>query len=368
LNVRGTSLKRLLNAATNANSLILPIAASTLAIGIFVFDTITDLEIAVEVLYVAVVLISVSFCRTQGVILISLGCMALTLLSYAMTPNGSSEAGLINDGIGLVAIAATTFLALRIKLAERVAHEAKAQLAHVARVTTLGELMASIAHEVNQPLSATVTNGNTCLLWLAAQPPNLEEVRHAVERIISDANRASNVIARVRGLAKKVSPQIEILNINKIIQETLVLTSNEIRNNHVTLHTNLFNNLSLVLGDRVQLQQVILNLIVNAIEAMNGVATEERALLVGSAPDKSDAILVAIHDTGQGVASGKIDEIFDAFYSTKNTGLGMGLAISRSIIEAHKGRIWAEPNTPRGAVFRFVLPAAPDKASRVKQG
>jgi len=184
--------------------------------------------------------------------------------------------------------------------------------------------------------------------------------------MVGDANRASNVIARLRNLAKKAPPQIEPLNINKVIQETLTLTSNEIQSNHAALHTDLADDLPLIPGDRVQLQQVILNLIINALEAMNGVAREGRVLRISSAVDQSNAVLIAIYDNGQGLAPDKFDQMFDAFYSTKNAGLGMGLTISRSIVEAHKGRIWAEPNTPRGAVLRFTLPASHDGASYIK--
>ena len=350
-------MKRSSYVPTIVNSSILPFVAAAITIGIFVVDTLTDLEIAVAVLYVAVVLMSVGFCRKRGVVLVSLGCMALTVLSHFLTQSGSPTAGLINGGIGLAAIAATTFLVLRIQSAELTALEAKAQIAHIARVTTLGELTASIAHEVNQPLAATVINGNASLRWLAAQPPNLGEARQAIERIVNDANRAADVIARVRSLAKRTPPQKELLSINETIQGIINLTTSEIQSNHAVLHTEFFDALPLVAADRIQLQQVILNLILNAIEAMNGVTEELRELLVRTGPDGSNAVLVAIHDTGPGLEPGKIDHLFDAFYTTKHDGLGMGLAISRSIIEAHNGRIWAEPNTPRGAVFKFTLPA-----------
>jgi signal transduction histidine kinase len=356
-------MKRRSFAPIIATSSILSLAAAALAIGIFVVDTLTDLEIAVAVLYVAVVLMSVGFCQRRGVALVSLGCMALTILSHFLTQSGSSTTGLINCGLSLAAIAATTFLVLKIESAELTAHEAKAQLAHIARVTTLGELTASIAHEVNQPLAATVINGNASLRWLAAQPPNLEEARHAIERIVKDANRAGDVIARVRGLAKRTPPQNDLLNINETVHEVIILTTSEIQNNHISLHTQLSGNLPLIPGDRVQLQQVILNLILNAIEAMNGVSEGSRELLVSTAPDSSNAVLVAIHDTGLGLEPAKIDKLFDAFYTTKRDGMGMGLAISRSIIAAHGGRVWAEPNTPRGAVFQFTLPADPMEAS-----
>jgi signal transduction histidine kinase len=346
-----------------ATSPILPLATVALAIGIFVLDTVTDLEIAVAVLYVAVVLMSVGFCQKRGVILVSLACGALTVLSFFLTESGPSTTGLINCGISLLAIAATTLLVLRIESAELTAQQAKAQLAHIARVTALGELTASIAHEVNQPLTATVINAKASLHFLAAQPPNLEEARQAIECIAKDATRASDVVARVRGLAKRTPPQKELLNINETVNEIIKLTSSEIQNNHISLRTQFSNGLPLILGDRVQLQQVILNLILNAIEAMNTVAHESRELLVKTAAENSNAVLVAIHDTGPGLEADKIDNLFDAFYTTKRDGMGMGLAISRSIIEAHGGRVWAEPNTPQGAIFQFTLPVGRGAAS-----
>jgi signal transduction histidine kinase len=359
--VPGLLLKRLLHVSPSANQLALPIVSAALTVSIFVFDTATNLEIAVEALYVVVVLMSVSFCRKSGVVLISLGCMALTILSYLLTQHGAPEAGLINDGISLVAIAATTFLALKIKSAERAATEARSLLEHISRVTTLGELTASIAHEVNQPLAATVINGNACLRWLGSNPPNFYEAQQAVERIIGDSNRASQIIARVRSLAKRSPPNRTYLHINKVIQETLQLMNGETEHNHVVLRTDLADDLPFVFGDRVQLQQVILNLVLNAIEAMSEIPQDTRILRVKTALRTPDAVVVAIQDTGSGLSSEKIDQIFDAFYSTKN-GLGMGLAISRLIIEAHKGRIWAEPTAPTGAIFQFILPANAEAA------
>jgi signal transduction histidine kinase len=350
-------------APTNKTSLVLSVATAALAIGIFVIDTLTDLEIAVAVLYVAVVLMSVGFCRRRGVVLVSLGCMALTALSYFLTPSGGSTTGLINCGISLLAIGATTFLVLKIESVQLTAQEAKAQLAHVARVTALGELTASIAHEVNQPLAATMINGNASLNFLAAQPPNLEEIKQAIECIVNDTRRASDVIARVRGLAKRTPPHKESLDINETINEIILLTNNEIQNNSVSLQVQFAEGLPPVPGDRVQLQQVVLNLVLNAIEAMNGVAEVSRELLVRTAANRPNTVLVAIHDTGSGLEPGKIESLFDAFYTTKHDGMGMGLAISRTIIEAHGGRIWAESNAPRGAILQFTLPVGPLGAS-----
>jgi signal transduction histidine kinase len=206
------------------------------------------------------------------------------------------------------------------------------------------------------PNRFNLASSRSSLNFLAAQPPNLDEARQAIACIVKDANRASDVIARVRGLAKRTPTQKELLNINETVNEIIKLTTSEIQNNHISLHLQLADDLPLIPGDSVQLQQVFLNLILNAIEAMNGVADGSRELFVSTAPDGSDAVLVAIHDTGPGLEPGKIDNLFDAFYTTKRDGMGMGLAISRSIIEAHGGRIWAEPNTPRGAVFQFNLP------------
>jgi C4-dicarboxylate-specific signal transduction histidine kinase len=231
--------------------------------------------------------------------------MALTLLSYFLTPAGSPYAGLVNCVISLSAIGATTYLALKIQSAEVAVHEARAQLAHVARVTTLGELTASIAHEVNQPLAAVVASGNACLRWLGGEPPNLEKARQAVERIVKDANRASEVIGRVRSLAKREPPRKDWLNMNETIIETIALTRSELEKNHIVLRTQLSDDLQPVWGDRIQLQQVILNLIVNAIEGMSAVDGGPRELLVSSTKDESKGVLVAVRDTGAGLTQPK---------------------------------------------------------------
>lgn len=336
---------------------ILPVGAIALAASIFVVDTITDLELAVPAFYTAVVLMSVRFCRKRGVILIGVACMALTLLSDFLTAaTASTEAGIINTGISLSAIATTTYLALKIESSRVAALEAQSQLAHVVRVTTLGELTASIAHEVNQPLAAIVINGNACLRWLAGQPPNLSEARQAVDRIVKDANRASDVVARVRALTKSAARKKEWVRVNEIILVAVMLTESEIRQNRIWLQTSLANDLPLVLGDRVQLQQVMLNLILNAIEAMNLIPNGPKELIVSSAKDDSKTVLISVQDSGAGLEPEKLDRLFNAFYTTKPDGMGMGLAISRSIVEAHGGRIWAKPNLPHGAVFQFTLP------------
>jgi C4-dicarboxylate-specific signal transduction histidine kinase len=234
--------------------------------------------------------------------------------------------------------------------------EAQAELAHVNRVTTMGQLAASIAHEVNQPLAAAVTNAHAALRWLGAQPPDLEEGRQALGYIIKDGHRASEVIDRIRALIKKAPARDDPLDINEIVLEVIALARSEVLSNGVSLQTQLANGLPLVRGDRIQLQQVMLNLVVNAIEATSSTSEGARELLISTAKDASNAVLVAVRDSGPGLDPESLGRLFDAFYTTKAGGLGMGLAICRSIIEAHGGRIWATANMPRGAVFQFTLP------------
>lgn len=232
--------------------------------------------------------------------------------------------------------------------------EVQTELAHVTRVMTLGELTASIAHEVNQPLAAIVTNGNATLRWLAQ--PNLDEARQAVQRIIKDSYRASDVISRVRTLVRKAPPRHDWVDLNEIIVEVFALAENEARRNRVSLKQELPDDLPRVMGDRVQLQQVILNLVMNGMESIMKHKNGARELSVVSSNHESDTVLVAVRDTGEGLDSASLDRIFDAFFSTKPGGMGMGLAISRTIIESHGGHLWADANSPQGAVFQFTLP------------
>lgn len=326
-----------------------------LAGAIFIADTLTDLEIAVGVLYVAVVLISVRFGRPRAVMLVGTGCSILTILSYFLTPRGAPESGLVNCALSLVAIGATTYLAVKIQSAEARVRQAQADLAHMSRVTTMGELTASIAHEVSQPLAAIVANGNAAIRWLAASPPDQDEARQALDRIIKDAGRAGDVIGRVRRLVTRAPPLRDRVDLIDAIQEVLALTRSEVRRNHVLLRTELANDLPAIFGDRVQLQQVILNFVVNAVEAMSGLETGPRELLVSAATD-GKKVTVSVRDSGVGLAPAALDRVFAAFYTTKPTGMGMGLAISRSIVEAHGGAVYAAPNLPRGMVFGFTLP------------
>jgi C4-dicarboxylate-specific signal transduction histidine kinase len=233
--------------------------------------------------------------------------------------------------------------------------EVQAELAHVARITTMGEMAASIAHEVNQPLSGVVINGNACLRWMAADPPNMAEAREAVQRIIRDGKRASEVIARIRSLSKKSGAEKEPLDLNEIIAEVVAFTHGEVRRTRVTLRTDLARDLPRIMGDRVQLQQVVLNLVLNGLEAMGAVADRARALVIETTREDAEHVRVAVRDVGVGLDADSIHRLFDAFYTTKQGGMGMGLSISRSIIENHGGRLWAVPNEGAGATFLFTV-------------
>jgi PAS domain S-box-containing protein len=235
---------------------------------------------------------------------------------------------------------------------------AQAQVAHIARVTTMGELAASIAHEVNQPLTAVVTNGNACLRWLAGANPNLDEARAAVTRIVKEGSRAADIIRKIRALLKKSPPQIEPVDLNELIQEVLALARHEILRSAVSARTELADDLPAVPGDRVGLQQVILNLVMNAIEATRMIAQGPRELVISSQRRGPDQVVIAVSDSGIGFDPNNLSRLFNAFFTTKPDGMGMGLSISRSMIETHGGRLWATPNEGPGATFRFALPAA----------
>jgi signal transduction histidine kinase len=241
------------------------------------------------------------------------------------------------------------------KRAEEALRQAQAELAHVTRVTTMGELTASIAHEVNQPLAAVIANANASLRWLAAATPNLDEAREALLRIVRDGKRASDVITRIRTLVQKTDPEKTRLDINQTVQEVVLLMHNEAVRKGVTLRIDLAADVPPVLGDRVQLQQVILNLVMNGIEAMNTVADRPREMVIRSSAQESDNVLLAVQDSGIGIDPRNLDKIFDTFYTTKPQGMGMGLAISRSIVENHGGKLWAVPNDGPGATFQFTL-------------
>jgi C4-dicarboxylate-specific signal transduction histidine kinase len=250
---------------------------------------------------------------------------------------------------------------LKAEIAEREAAEvrliqARSEIARIARITTVGELAASIAHELNQPLGSIVTSADACLRWLAAEPTNLDEAREAVTAIIRDATRASGVLERVRGLLRREGSGRECLDINDVIREVVSLSESELRRNAINLEAELPENLPRVFVDRVLLHQVVLNLVVNAMEAMRSVCDRARVVRIITREGNSGTIVVLVEDSGAGVDIEHSSQIFNAFYTTKAEGIGMGLSISRSIIEAHGGRLWAVAKKDPGSIFCFTLP------------
>ena len=251
----------------------------------------------------------------------------------------------------------------KLRASEQRLLDAQMELAHVNRVTTLGELTASIAHEVNQPLAAVVANAEACLRWLDRETPDLDAARRSVEWIIDDGNRASEVIRRVRALANKTDIEKVPLDINDVVREVIALVQRELISHQVSLRMELAPALPMILGDRVQLQQVIINLVMNGIEAMQSVTDRPRELVIRSRQDETHQVLVSVTDCGVGISAENADRLFNAFFTTKSSGMGMGLSICRSIMEAHGGRLWATANVPHGATFQFTLPVNADPAS-----
>jgi two-component system, LuxR family, sensor kinase FixL len=464
-----------------------PLIAGAITVIIFAIDTFTPLDIAIAVLYVIVVLMAANFLQRRGVILVSLICAGLTVLSFLLQHGYSDGSEAIGRClVSLAAIGITTLLAIKrqeaeearrrsetylaeaqrlsrtgsfswkvatkeqywsaetfrifeydaatkptvdlvlrrihpddmsivqqaigeasnqarnldmthrllmpdgsvkhlrvlahptrdtagsidniefvgavmditaAKQAEEILHQAQTALAHATRLTTLGELTASIAHEVNQPLAAIVTNGDAGLLWLNREIPQLNEVRSAVEQMIDSAKHASEVIARLRALSRKITSENVRLDIDEVINEVLILIRREISNHQVSVRLDLASPLPPVFGDRVQLQQVILNLLVNGIQAMASVNDRPRELLIRSRKHNSEQVLVEVMDSGIGIDQEHVGQLFNPFFTTKADGMGMGLSICRSIIEAHGGRIWASRNAGPGTTLQFTLNA-----------
>ncbi len=463
----------------------LPLVAVVLAAIIFVIDTFVVIDIAIAVLYVAIVLMSITFADRRGVLAVCAACMGLTVLAFAIQhsdePIGNSSARCV---VSLLAIAITTFLTVWIqsttaairsqarlldlthdaifvrdrndiitywnRAAEtlygwpgqlalgKVSHElvqttfpvpydeitaqllrtgywegdlvhtkrdgtkvavssrwslqrdqrgqpsgvletntdieerrrsqeslakAQSELAHVSRVATLGELTASIAHEVNQPLAAIVTSGEACLRWLGLEAPPLDRVKRGIERTISDGRRASEVVRRLRALSKKGDLQKVPVNLNEVVEDSIPLIQREVVQHRVLLGRDLAKAMPDVVGDRIQLQQVIINLLVNAIQAMASVTDRPRELIVRTCLKGEDEILLAVEDSGPGFDPAIEAELFNAFFTTKPNGMGMGLSIGRSIVEAHGGRLWTFRNDRGGATFQFSLPLHSERLS-----
>jgi C4-dicarboxylate-specific signal transduction histidine kinase len=245
------------------------------------------------------------------------------------------------------------------RVSEEALSKARSELAHAARAMSLGVLTASIAHEVNQPLSGIVTNASTCVRMLNADPPNIDGARETARRTIRDGNRASEVITRLRALFGRKEFTVESIDLNEVAEEVLVLSRSELQRSQVVLQTEFAKNLPPVDGDRVQLQQVILNLLLNAGDAMNGVEESPRQLTIATRSTGNSAVELSVSDVGVGFAADEAEKLFGAFYTTKKAGMGIGLSVSRSIIESHHGRLWATPNDGPGATFCFSIPCTP---------
>ena len=289
----------------------------------------------------------------------------LDYMYRARMPNGAVKhlhlvAHATRDKDGQLAYIGAIHDVTQARLAEEALGKARSELAHVARVTSLGALTASIAHEVNQPLAGIITNASTCVRMLGADPPNLEGARETVRRMIRDGNRASEVITRLRALFGKEEPATEPVDLNDATREVIALSLSELQRSRVILRAELADGLPSVAGDRVQLQQVVLNLLLNASEAMSDVDDRPRHLVIRTNVDSDDQVRLSVEDSGVGVV-GSVEKYFEAFYTTKSDGMGMGLSVSRSIIESHNGRMWAGPNEGPGATFSFSLPRAPER-------
>lgn len=328
---------------------------------IFVADTLTEYAVAVAFFYSVVVLAAVNLLSARAAIAVAGASIALTVLSFYLTPVGLYQVGLVNSGISIVAILVTAYLALKTQAAQAAAHDAQARLLRIARVNSLGGLTASIAHEVNQPLAAIVTSGNACQRWLAQEPPNVEKALQALDRILGDARRASEVIDRVRSLTKGENPRKSAFDLPQAMLEIVSLSRAEIDRHGIALSTDIDDPLPAVLADRVQIQQVVGNMLLNAMEATSQSPRKELRI---SAHLKEAAVVCTIEDSGSGLTPEALEHLFDAFWTTKAGGIGLGLSISQAIVEANGGKIWAEPNASGGATFRFSVPVAKGKASR----
>ncbi len=327
---------------------------------IFLVDTLTKLEVAVAVFYVVVILLALSLLPRRGVIGVALLCVGLTMVSLALTPPGGArrDIGLVNAVISIAAIVITAYLALKRAAAEEAAQEARVQLARLARIQSMGELTASIAHEINQPLAAIVTSGSACQRWLEHDPPNLERGLRALQRMIDDANRASEVVKRIRRLVRNAEPQMASVDLADVAAEAVDMTRGELQRRDVALTERIQEGLPAVRADPVQIGQVVINLLLNAVEAMRDTPAGDRRLTLWLSTSEPGYVQFTLADSGPGLSAMARERLFDAFWTTKPDGTGLGLTISRAIVESHGGRLWSEPRGTGGAIFCFTLPVA----------
>ncbi|AIL10258.1 ATP-binding protein [Stenotrophomonas maltophilia] len=326
---------------------------------IFLIDTVTDYAVAAACFYAAVILAASRVLGARGLITLAVACIALTGLSFFLTRFGTYRIGLVNSVIGMLVIGITTYLALNMEAAKAAVQEAQGRLLRVARASTVGELTTSIAHEVNQPLAAIASSAEACQRWLAQDPPNVDKARQTVARILADAHRAGDVIARIRGLTQGAAPERRAFDLNQAVEEMLALSRSELDQHGVAVALLLDADLPPVHADRVQVQQVIGNLILNAVDAMEAIPAADRRLSLLTRRD-GQQVSLSVRDRGVGLPADHPERVFDAFWTTKSHGLGLGLSLSRSMIEANDGQIRAERPAGGGACFVFDLPIASD--------
>lgn len=326
---------------------------------IFIIDSITGYEIAVSVFYAAVILTAAPVLSRNALMALSGICTTATLLSFAITLQGDYRAGLVNMTISIVSILMTAQLVLKMEATRAAAQDAQARLLRIARVKSLEGLTTSIAHEINQPLAAIVTSGNACQRWLDQDPPNIGKARQALRRILGDATRASDIIARVRSLTRGEPPQRLRFDFNEAVRDVVDLSREEMARAGIALEVDFKRELPPALADRVQVQQVVGNLLLNAIDATALVPRGRRTIRLTSACHDG-MIVFSVSDSGTGLAENVREHLFEAFWTTKAQGIGVGLSISRTIVEANGGHISAKTNEESGAVFWFTVPA-PDK-------
>jgi len=323
---------------------------------IFTLDTTTHYEVAVAVFYAVVMLSAARLLRRRALLGLTATCLGLTTLSFLMTPHGNLHTGLINFAISLTAIVMVGGLLVKMEAARDAAHAAQAQLLHLARVTRLEGLTSAIAHEVNQPLAAIVTSGHACQRWLGQAPPNLPKAAQALERILDDAARASQIVTRVRSLSRGDPVAVSAFDFNASVRDVLALSSAEMARHGIALVLDLAPELPPALADPVQIQQVIGNLVLNAIEAMAAKPGQAHRLRMESTLQDGQIVLT-VADSGVGIPEAIQAHLFDAFWTTKPDGIGVGLSISRTIMEANGGQIWSESMTNgTGAVFCIRVP------------
>jgi C4-dicarboxylate-specific signal transduction histidine kinase len=356
--------------AFNRPSTMLPVATAAVASIVFAADALTPSAFNVSVLYVVVVLMAGRFSNTTGLWIIAAGCVSLTLLAQIVStwiaawPDPSLVTEAFNAVVSALVVALSAYLIVRGRAAETALQRAQANLADISRTTTLSELTAAIGHEVNQPIAAIVTNAGACLRWLELEAPNLEKAREAANRIVRDGTRASEIIARIRRMFGSENTERRQVDINQVIRESAALLGAEAARQAIVVRVNLAADIPGVIGDSIQLQQVLVNLMLNAFDAMRELPGT-RELTIHTSMQQNERVLVAVCDTGCGIAPSHASTLFDPFITTKPNGIGMGLSISRSIIEAHEGRLWAAPNTPRGSIFLFELPVWPAKTQPI---